>query len=86
MESYVASPLIQRYNQTEAELGPALFYERYGDTPLGNKILPTTPSSDEKSPKKGMYTLLLVLKDKYPNFEVGLKCILRVFPYFCVLI
>ena len=22
-----------------------------------------------------------VLKDKYPNFEVGLKCILMVFPY-----
>ena len=23
----------------------------------------------------------LTLKDKYPNFEVGLKCILMVFPY-----
>ena len=24
---------------------------------------------------------LVSLKDKYPNFEVGLKCILMVFPY-----
>ena len=23
----------------------------------------------------------MYLKDKYPNFEVGLKCILMVFPY-----
>ena len=23
-------------------------------------------------------------KDKYPNFEVGLKCILMVFPYFII--
>ena len=25
--------------------------------------------------------LMYQLKDKYPNFEVGLKCILMVFPY-----
>ena len=25
--------------------------------------------------------LLAILKDKYPDFEVGLKWILRVFPY-----
>ena len=25
--------------------------------------------------------IVTLLKDKYPNFEVGLKCILMVFPY-----
>ena len=28
-----------------------------------------------------MFVILIGLKDKYPNFEVGLKCILRVFLY-----
>ena len=33
-----------------------------------------------------MYTILSYykLKDKYPNFEVGLKCILTVNPYLLV--
>ena len=25
--------------------------------------------------------IVCLIKDKYPNFEVGLKCILMVFPY-----
>ena len=30
---------------------------------------------------KVLNTIVLYLKDKYPNFEVGLKCILMVNPY-----
>ena len=30
---------------------------------------------------KVLNTIVLCLKDKYPNFEVGLKCILMVNPY-----
>ena len=31
-----------------------------------------------------LHGTLLLLKDKYPNFEVGLKCILMVNPYLLV--